>query len=220
MLNAYGRQMTESEVAEGVHRQFVGGLWEPVGHRQFEFLVERGLKPSQRLLDVGCGCLRGGIHFVRYLDPGNYYGIDVNASLIQAAERFELPAAGLTDRCPHLLVDGQFTFTRFATTFPVAIALSVFTHLPANSIERCLVRLAEVIEPGGRFYASYFESPRPHHVEPLAHPGGVRTHCDADPFHYHFSLFPFLIEGLPWSVHNLGDWQHPRSQHMLEFTRK
>jgi SAM-dependent methyltransferase len=219
-MNTYDKQLTDEEVAYGYHRDFVGGMWETIGRQQFEFLVGRGLMPSHRLIDVGCGCLRGGVHFVGYLDPGNYYGIDVNASLIKAARDVELPAAGLAQRGAHLLVDGAFDFGRFGATFHFALAQSVFTHLPVNSIERCLVRLAEVVEPGGRFYATYFESPSPHHIGTISHPSDVVTHLDADPFHYHFSVFEFLSRGLPWSVKNLGDWEHPRSQHMLEFVRQ
>ena len=28
------------------------------------------------LIDIGCGALRGGVHFVRHLDPGHYFGMD------------------------------------------------------------------------------------------------------------------------------------------------
>ena len=75
-INGYGRQLTDAEIESRAHRELVGGLWEELGVLQFEFLVKRGLKPHHRLLDVGCGALRGGVHFVRYLDPGCYHGID------------------------------------------------------------------------------------------------------------------------------------------------
>jgi len=176
--------------------------------------------PRHRLLDIGCGALRGGIHFIRYLDPGNYYGVDLNASLIQAAREVELVEAGLVDRNPPLLVDDSFAFGRFGANFQMALAHSLFTHLPVNSIERCLVNVAASLEPGGRFYATYFEAPMPHHVAPMAHPGLMEmTHSDRNPYHYHFSLFPFLTTGLPMAVRNIGPWGHPRGQHMLEFVR-
>ncbi len=53
-----------------------------MGELQFKFLVGWGLRPGDFLLDVGCGCLRGGVHFVRYLEAGHYFGIDVNSSLL------------------------------------------------------------------------------------------------------------------------------------------
>ena len=52
----------------------VGGMWDEIGRLQFEFLRARGLKADHWLLDIGCGCLRGGIHAIKYLKTGNYYG--------------------------------------------------------------------------------------------------------------------------------------------------
>lgn len=56
----FRRQLTESEIAQKVHRELVGGMWDEIGTLQFVFLRDHGLEPSQRLLDVGCGALRGG----------------------------------------------------------------------------------------------------------------------------------------------------------------
>ena len=61
------------------HREQVGGLWDEVGALQIDFLRAQGLRPPDTLLDVGCGCLRGGVHLVGYLEPGRYYGIDRDA---------------------------------------------------------------------------------------------------------------------------------------------
>ena len=70
------------------------------------------------------------------------------------------------------------------------------------------------------FYASYFESPSPHRLDELGHKDGSVSHSDSDPYHYHFSLFEFLLAELPLAVRNLGPWNHPRGQHMLEFVRR
>lgn len=217
--SAYDRELTDDEIAAGDHRALVGGHWEELGRHQFEFLTDEGLDPTDRLLDIGCGALRGGIHFIRYLEPGRYHGIDSNASLVRAGLEVELPAAGIADRRPRLLVDDSFEFARFGTSFDVALAQSLFTHLPVNSIERCLVRAAQVLERGARLYATYFEAPEPHHLDPLEQLDGIVTRSDADPYHYHFSLFPFLVSNLPLRVTNRGAWDHPRGQHMLVFER-
>ena len=219
-LNAYGRQLTEAERTAKVHREFVGGLWEDIGRRQFDFLAAHGLRPQQRLLDVGCGALRGGIHFIRYLEPGNYYGIDLNDSLLRAGREIELVEAGLVERRPHLLLDGAFSFHRFGTTFSYALALSVFTHLPYNHIELCLINIAAALEPGGRFYATYFPAPQPHVLElPRFQGGRPPTFLAADPYHQHVSLYEYLIQHLPLRLNVVGDWDHPRGQHMLEFVK-
>ena len=138
-VNIYGRQLSAEEIAAARHRELVGGLWDEIGALQFEFLKGRGLLPSHRLADVGCGALRGGVHFVRYLEPGRYHGLDVNASLLEAGRR-ELAAAGLADRAPELIADGGFALSRFGVDFDVALAVSLFT--PRGSVKDLAARPA------------------------------------------------------------------------------
>ena len=81
---------TPEEIAAGVHREFIGGVWDTHGERQLEYLRAQGLQPHHRLVDIGCGPFRAGRHFLDYLDPGNYYGVEANHSLIQAGYDVEL----------------------------------------------------------------------------------------------------------------------------------
>ena len=196
----------------------MGGRWDEIGNLQIEFLREEGLSPGHRLMDIGCGALRGGVHFVNYLDRGNYYGLDINASLVEAGKR-ELAQLGLEGKQPNLLVDDKFRMSRFGATFDYAIAVSVFTHLYMNHIARCLVEARRVLKPGGKLFATFFEAPAPVHLKPIEHdPGGVVTNFDADPFHYSFYEIERLSEAAGLSVEYLGDWGHPRDQLMLRFS--
>lgn len=217
--NVYGRELSGEEIATGVHRELVGGLWDEVGTLQFDFLRAQGLLPQHRLLDVGCGALRGGIHFVRHLEPGHYYGLDLNASLLEAGQR-ELAAAGLGQRDARLLADDAFRAHRFGTTFDMAIAVSLFTHLPMNPIVRCLVEVARTLAPAARFYASYFEAPTTACLEPQRQsPGEIVTHYDHDPFHYAFDELRMMADLAGVRVLRVGDWGHPRGQLMAAFFR-
>ena len=218
-MNLYGRQLTGAEIARGEHRDFVGGLWDELGQLQLGFLTSQGLLPGHRFVDVGCGALRGGLHFTRYLEAGGYHGLDINASLIEAGRR-ELQAAGLGDRGARLLVDDGFRLQRFDTRFDFGLALSVFTHLPMNVIVRCLDGVATSLAPDGVFFASYFPAPAPAHLAPLLQPPGVVTsHYDRDPFHQSIEEMQWLAGLCGLQASNLGDWGHPRGQHMLAFRR-
>lgn len=218
--NQYWRQLTPEQIAAGEHRRFVGDLWEEIGRLQFRFLQRQGLKPHHRLLDVGCGALRGGISFVNYLDEGNYYGLDVNASLIEAG-KMELERRGLSDKRPNLLVNDAFEVGRFGAAFDYALAVSLFTHLHLDQIARCLVRCGEVLKPEGSFFATFFEAPKPLHLEPIRHqPGDVVTNYDADPFHQAPPEFEWLAEHAGLSTEYVGEWGHPRAQRMLRFSQR
>lgn len=202
-------------------RDAIGGLWDQIGRLQLEFMIAQGLEPHHVLLDIGCGSLRGGVHFVRYLDDGHYYGIDAEQWLLDAAVRVELSRAGLTDRHIHLLCRDDFDFSAFGTSFDFAIAQSVFTHLPWNSILRCLRNVRDVLRPTGRFYATFFEDPDgSHQVTSIRQtPGGIVTYPDKDPYHYPFDVFAELARRTGLAVRYLGAWDHPRNQRMMVFTR-
>lgn len=218
-VNSYGRQLTASEIAAKEHRAFVGGFWEEIGELQYEFMKAQGLLPEHTLVDIGCGAMRGGIHFVNYLNKGNYFGLDINESLIDAA-KLELDAIGLLRKSPNLLINDKFELSLFKTKFDFAIALSVFTHLFMNNIIRCLVEVNRILNPGGKFYATFFQSPNSAYLNPIFHsPGGITTYYDHDPFHYSFSEMQNLAAIANLEVKLVDDWSHPRDQKMLCFTK-
>jgi SAM-dependent methyltransferase len=206
------------------HRSTVRGtaaFWEELGRLQLDYLVEQGLQPSHYLLDVGCGPLRAGVHFIGYLDPGHYAGIDKRGDSLERARRVELPRHGLDDKQPLLLVNGAFEFGKLGQTFDYAIAQSVFTHLPLNTIMRCLVEMAHVLRPGGRFYATIYENP-----EGKSYLGDVRqservvSHYDRDSYHYDLEMLRAACEGTGLTMSYAGDWEHPDNQKMVVFTRE
>jgi ubiquinone/menaquinone biosynthesis C-methylase UbiE len=216
-FNTYSRQWTPDEIVAGAHREAVGGLWDEIGRLQCDFLIAAGLRPEHRFIDVGCGALRGGIHFVKYLAPGHYYGLDVNDSLIEAGKR-ELQLAGLSDRGANLLVNDRFEVCRFDVPFDHGIAQSLFSHLPLNQIISCLVQVKRALAPRGSFHATYFAASRSAHLETIVHtPGAIRTSYEADPFHYSFEEMSFAARLANLAVERV-DWDHPRAQRMLWFT--
>lgn len=203
-------------------RSGVGGLWDEMGRHQFDYLVAQGLQPAHRMLDVGCGSLRGGLHFVGYLEPGHYTGVDRDGALLRNG-RAELRDAGLQDRRPTLVCNGDFDLDGLGP-FDVALAQSVFSHLDATRVMRCLAAVAGVLRPGGTFYATFFPSPGPRlrrtsMTVPIVDGGTLTVHPDADPYFYDPDLFRWMVEGSELSCDYRGDWGHPRGQHMLAFTR-
>ncbi|WP_163328935.1 class I SAM-dependent methyltransferase [Desulfurobacterium thermolithotrophum] len=209
---------------EDWYKVAVGGMWEEIGKLQFEFLVSEGLKPEHYLLDIGCGSLRGGIHFVKYLKTNHYFGIDKDKNLLEAGIH-ELKVNKLIHKQPVLVQMENFEFQILKQKFDYALAQSVFTHLPLNSIIRCIVNVEKVLKPGGKLYATIFENPfGKFHLEPIlqsnAADSKIISYFDKDPYHYNFKIFKWICKGTKLEVKYIGDWGHPRNQKMLLFRKK
>ena len=145
-------------------QEAVGGMWEEIGKLQFDFLRSQGLQPAHTLLDIGCGTLRGGRHFIRYLDAGNYTGLDISAEAIESA-RGLVDREGLADKMPRLLVHaGALRFQEFSGEhFDYLLAQSVFTHLPPEYVRECLACVSNVMQEDSVFLFNFSnrESSRP-----------------------------------------------------------
>jgi len=195
-------------------------LWAELGRLQFDFLIGQGLQPQHYLLDVGCGPLRAGVHFIRFLEPGHYYGVERDADVLGAGRDVELPLQGLADRRPVLTVMEDFSFDRLGQTFDYALAQSVFTHLPLNKVIRCLMSIERVLVSGGKFFATVYLNERgKKYLDPIEQAPGTVTHMDKNPFHYEFATFEWICEGTGLTPEYLGDWNSPRNQKMLLFTK-
>ena len=215
-INKFGKELTNEELDDKKHRAYVGGRWKEMGLLQFNYLVAQGLKPHQQLLDVGCGALRGGLHFAAYLDEGHYAGFDVNQSLVEAGRR-ELAKANLEHKKPQLIVNGDFEFGLFDSRFDYALAVSVLTHLPPGLAYRCLLQIRKCLSSEGRFFASVFYTDTAQY-EVTQSPTGVVTFPDSDPFHYTTRQLADIATAAGMQLIELEEWGHPHGQKMAAFT--
>jgi SAM-dependent methyltransferase len=219
----YDKTTIDAAVERGEHRSVVGGLWDELGELQVDFLKSQGLQPHHRVLDIGCGSLRAGVKLVRFLDTGNYFGTDLNDSLLRAGYDVEISREGLTHKLPraNLAVDEEFKLPFEQAQFDFALAQSVFTHLPLNYLRICLERLSEIVAAEAKFFVTIFAVPQDHLTRvPCYHErGGFTSYGAKDPYHYRASDMEFVCRGLPWTCTYIGEWGHPRDQMMVQFTR-
>ncbi|XP_047957018.1 uncharacterized protein LOC125202618 isoform X2 [Salvia hispanica] len=88
------------------HHSNYGEPWAG-GRDVFEFLAESAhVTPNSKVLEIGCGTLRVGLHFIRYLDPEHYHCLERDELSLMAALRYELPSQGLLYKRP-LIVRGE-----------------------------------------------------------------------------------------------------------------
>ncbi|QYF86431.1 class I SAM-dependent methyltransferase [Brevundimonas sp. PAMC22021] len=220
--NYYDLGAVRQSVEASNHREVIGGLWDEIGAHQMSFLVSQGMAPSDRLLDVGCGSLRLGSRAIAWLDPHRYYGTDLSPDLIEAGRQRELDDT-LRAKAPseHFSVSDDFAFSFLDHQVDLAIAQSVFTHLPLNHLRRCLHTLSPHMKSGGKFFVTYFDCPSDVDLhQPRAQGAtGIVSHDISDPYHYRSSDLAWAIADSPWTLNVIGDWGHPRNQHMAAFIR-
>ena len=193
------------------HREFVGSQWQEVGRLQLDFLVARGLRPQHVFLDIGCGALRGGVHFIPYLDTGNYLGLDREWALIRRGLRQELPRSVRKAKRPEFVVSDSFEFDRFSRVADMSLAQSLFTHLVAADIERCCARLREYVAPRHEFHATFWSGDSA---------GNRPRSASLKPFRYSPEELAEIGRQTGWHADYIGEWGHPRGQMMMRFTAR
>lgn len=213
-----GREKKPSITPEGIetinaigHRDYVGGMWKEIGQLQFNFLVAQGLKPEHTLLDIACGSLRGGVHFINYLNVGNYLGLDKEQELINRGVEQELGKDEQAEKQPEFVISNCFEFDKFSKKPDYAIAQSLFTHLVESDIKRCLKKLKEFVgHKPLTFFATFFECETPKQ-------GELKTSHSHAKFEYTRAQMEQFGKETGWQVEYIGDWGHPRGQKMAKY---
>jgi SAM-dependent methyltransferase len=148
---------------------FLGGppkAFHAVGCDQLITLLECGLVPEDHVLDVGCGCLRGGFWLMHFLDPDRYCGIEPNRAMLSLGLEQFVPAETVTAKRPRFDHTSSFDFGVFGRQFDFVIARSVWTHAAPRQIETMLDQFVAWSTPGASFVTSYLkaDSPDQHYV--------------------------------------------------------
>jgi cyclopropane fatty-acyl-phospholipid synthase-like methyltransferase len=162
-LRARRRLKLQLELRSGARRAALVGspeLWESQRRFQFDFLTSHGLQPEHRLVDIGCGTLRGGIPLIEYLDDGNYTGIEARATVLDEGRK-ELLDAGLQEKHPVLINASDPANVELGAPVDVAWAFMALIHMPDAIADAYLELLARGLAQDGKFYGNVNLGERP-----------------------------------------------------------
>lgn len=132
-------------------------MYDWIGFYQAKVLFDLGLRAYHKLLDFGCGTLRGGRFLIQYLNKGNYYGIDRNKSFYRKGVAGNHLRQLIEEKHPHFRFSSDCNMYAFRTKFDYILAYSVFTHMPKSQIIESLGSAYKAMKRTSIFVATYFE---------------------------------------------------------------
>ena len=131
-------------------------LYDVIGAQQFCVMIKLGLREHHKLLDFGCGSLRGGRLFIPYLLPGNYYGVEPNAELVYEGIKGELGIDILDVKKPHFYDFADFKMSRIGQEFDFILAQSILSHAGVDILDRIISEASRALAENGKFAATFF----------------------------------------------------------------
>lgn len=140
---------------------FLGGparLFGTAGRKLLMTLLSDGLTPDSKVLDVGCGCLRGGYWLIHFLDRGCYCGIEPNEPMLEAGREILLERGLEELKRPRFDNNSDFDFTVFGEKFDFFVARSVWTHASKQQIRTMLDGFTSAASAEGIFLTSYLRA--------------------------------------------------------------
>jgi SAM-dependent methyltransferase len=179
-----------------------------MGGTQFALLFLLGLREHHKLLDFGCGSLRAGRLLIPYLSPGNYYGIEPNAWLVEDALARQLGGMERL-KTPRFSNSDSFEADVFGETFDFIVAQSIFSHSGPSLTKRALDSFARALHPKGLCVVTFIEgdedTPEGWFYTGQTQRGTVR---------YRPSLISRLASDAGFKATHLP-WKHPRQSWWL-----
>jgi SAM-dependent methyltransferase len=156
-MNKYAHPLSDHEVRDGRYKRMLGGgekAWDARGAAQLDFLRAMGLQPSSRLLDIGCGPLRAGTHFISFLDPGCYSGFDFNSSFVQLAEQ-AVDEHSLSAKRPRIALVQDFAVAGQFADNDFGIAFSVLQHCVERDRKLFFRNIAAAFRDGASLFVTH-----------------------------------------------------------------
>lgn len=112
------------------------------------------------MLDFGCGSLRNGYWLIRFLDPGNYYGIEPVEKGVRAGLKHLVGPELEAQKQPQFLFNTDNDIGAFNVPFDFLVARSILSHACPGMLHRMLETFASS-SPDGTFFMSYWRHDLP-----------------------------------------------------------
>jgi hypothetical protein len=133
-------------------RNLKGQPFKESGLDVFNFLKTEGIKPEHICVEYGCGSLRAAQHFINYLNPSNFLGLDVTDKFYEVGKEL-IGQKLLQMKLPHFRIINPATLAEVNQSHPdYLFAVQVMIHIPPNEIEEFLSNIIKACVKTTRAY--------------------------------------------------------------------
>lgn len=134
----------------------VGGEAELEEYLQSRFCLSAGLREKDNFLDYGCGCLRGTIGLVRYLQEGHFHGCDISTNLLDSGiSRVVSRYGGDMGVTLKPVIDFNLAEV-WKKKFDFILSVSLVTHILESDIRDCFRGVRDVLAQDGRWFFTIY----------------------------------------------------------------
>jgi SAM-dependent methyltransferase len=193
------------------HRAYVSSnmAYDFEGALFFSLLTLLGLRESDYVLDIGCGSLRAGRLLIPFLQRGHYYGLEPDEQLVRQGIGREIGYELVRLRAPVFVHNPDFRLEGVDRRFDCILAQSIFSHASGSQVRACLALVAEVLDEGGVFLATYYAGDTSYAGDAWVYPGHVQYRPDD---------LENMVAAVGLRMRHFA-WPHPKQQSWVMIAR-
>lgn len=151
MISTLGLDICDKSLEDRLEA-YVGppGYWEHQRDIQVAILNHFKVKPRHRVLEVGTGAMRGGAVFTKYLDTGNFFGVEVSE------ERFAVGCSviellELEHKRPNLILSDVFGVEEIRPqSIDLIWGFQVIPHMTEEIVRQFVKAIAFHLKPNAK----------------------------------------------------------------------